>query len=93
LKLPKAEEPESTKIVDLNGSYVSTVHGDLEMCMEGGKKVGKGGYIEVIDHRSSPRDWISMDELHCRAKTCSDVKNLRAGHNLYHGFNKVICGS
>jgi hypothetical protein len=47
----------------------------------------------VIDCGSSPRDWRSMDELDCGAKTCSDIKNMRAGHNLYHGFNKVICGS
>jgi hypothetical protein len=43
LKLPKAEKQESAVVVDLEGSYVSTDHGDLGSSMEGGKKIGKGG--------------------------------------------------
>jgi hypothetical protein len=49
--------------------------------------------MAVVDRRSLPRDWRSMNELDYGAKTCSNVKNMRAGRNLHHSFNKVMRGS
>jgi hypothetical protein len=48
---------------------VLTDHADMGSDVEGGKKVEKGGYIAVVDHGSSPRDWISKDEMDCGAVT------------------------
>jgi hypothetical protein len=60
----------------------------LDSCLEMGKE-----YTTTIDREVSPRNWRSMVELDCGARTCSDVKNLRVGSNLYHGFKKLIRGS
>jgi hypothetical protein len=84
----EARKAESAKVVDLKERYVSMDCGGLERHMKGRKR----GLKAIVDQEASPRNWISMVELDCGAKTCSDIKNMRAGHNLNHIFIKRIRG-
>jgi hypothetical protein len=89
VETPEARKEKSTTVVDLEGSYVATDHGDLRSCIDG----RKGDSIAVVDHEEAPRDRRSTDEKDCRARTCAEDNYSRAGHNWNHGIHKWIRGS